>query len=190
MEPNIWVSAPCNALSVFGTKSLGTIRRVNTDYHHGDCPTGSFWCDVQIKTGDHEHPLVGRIRGWDGLIILVRQQVSPQPLISRLFFSTPFISYGFEPRLPIFPFFHLLFYFIFSLIEFADSSTFPLSSFHDIRLTLLNYVRCFLPTTTFSTIILCSTICSISFNLTSVHLVARYVAGARSDRLLRTNLRN
>jgi len=74
----------------FGAKPLGIIRGVNTDYHCGDCPTGSFWCDVQMKTGDHEHSLVGRIRGWDGLIILVRSPVSPPTShFPPIFFPSP-----------------------------------------------------------------------------------------------------
>ena len=50
---------------------------MNTDYHHGDCPVGPFWSDVQMKTADREHRLLGRIRLWDALIILLRLPVSP-----------------------------------------------------------------------------------------------------------------
>jgi len=77
---------PYHVLTVSRTKSLGIIRRVNTDYHHGDCPTGSFWCGLQMKTGDDRHSLVGRIRSWDALIILLREPVSPLPFISHLLF--------------------------------------------------------------------------------------------------------
>ena len=78
---------PPLATSIFRTKSLGIVRRVNTDYHHGDCPVGSFWCGEQMKTGDHDHPVVGRIRAWDALIILFRRPVSSLLFISHLSFS-------------------------------------------------------------------------------------------------------
>jgi hypothetical protein len=59
VEPDTWVSTPAMPCPFPGTKSLGIIRRVNTDYHHGDCPVGSFWCGVQMKTGDHNIRLWG-----------------------------------------------------------------------------------------------------------------------------------
>lgn len=108
-ESDIWISAPCPVLSVSGITSLGIIRRVNTDYRHGDCPAGSFWCDAQMKTGDHEHPLVGRIRVWDALIILFRHPVSLQPLISHLRFPPPPFLVVSDPVSFIFIF---VFYFI------------------------------------------------------------------------------
>ena len=89
VEPDTWVSTPCHVLAVSRTKSLGNIRRMNTDYHHGDRPAGSIWFGGQMRTGDHEHPLVGRIRPWDALIILRRLPVSPR-------FPTS-ISSGFGP---------------------------------------------------------------------------------------------
>ena len=67
-----------------------------------------------MKTGDHEHPLVGRIRAWDALIILHRLPVSPVQFISHLFFfPASFTPCGFGPG--FFSFF--AFYFYFSLIE-------------------------------------------------------------------------
>ena len=88
MEPDTWVSTPCHVhFSVSQTISLGIIQRVNTDYHHGDCPAGSFGCGVQMKTGDHVHPVVGRIRAWDALIILSRGRVSSRLFIFHLSFS-------------------------------------------------------------------------------------------------------
>ena len=45
-----------------------------------------------MRTADREHRLLGRIRSWDALIILLRLPVSPQPLTSHL----PY-SYGFGP---------------------------------------------------------------------------------------------
>ena len=76
-----------------------------------------------MKTGDHEHPLVGRIRAWDGLIILHRLPVSPLPFTSHLF-SSPL------PSLLVVsvPDSHLVvFYPHFSLIERVDSLTHSLS---------------------------------------------------------------
>lgn len=51
-----------------------------------------------MKTADREHRLLGRIRPWDALIILLRLPVSPQPLTSHLFLfpHLPY-SYGFGP---------------------------------------------------------------------------------------------
>ena len=85
------------ATSISRTKSLWVIRRVNTDYHHGDCLAGSFWCGVQMKTGDHVHPVVGRIRAWDALIILLRLRVSSLLFISHLSFLPHFIYFSFPP---------------------------------------------------------------------------------------------
>ena len=56
---------------------------MNTDYHHGDRPLGLFWCCGQMKTSDQEHLLMGRVRSWDGLIVLRRLPVSPLLLISH-----------------------------------------------------------------------------------------------------------
>lgn len=51
-----------------------------------------------MKTADREHRLLGRIRPWDALIILLRLPVSPYPLTSHLFLSPrPPHSYGFGP---------------------------------------------------------------------------------------------
>ena len=48
-----------------------------------------------MKAGDYTHPLVGRIRPWDALIILLRLPVSPGlQFIPRLFFPASFISHG------------------------------------------------------------------------------------------------
>lgn len=41
-SPTPGVSTPCHAPIVSRTKSLGIIRRVNTDYLHGDCPLDPF----------------------------------------------------------------------------------------------------------------------------------------------------
>ena len=80
-----------------------------------------------MKTGDHEHPLVGRIRAWDALIILLRLQVSSPPFISRLFkFSTSFTSYGSCPTFLSPP----RISFLFSLIELVDPLTHSLSNPH------------------------------------------------------------
>ena len=70
-----------------GPSHSGSYEGVNTDYHHGDCPLGSFWCGVQMKAGDLDHPVVGRIRAWDALIILFRRPVSSLLFISHLPFS-------------------------------------------------------------------------------------------------------
>ena len=78
-----------------------------------------------MKTGDDEHPLVGRIRAWDALIILLRLQVSSPPFISRSFkFSTSFTSYGFGPTF-LFPFRISI---LFSLIELVDPLTYSFSN--------------------------------------------------------------
>lgn len=71
---------------------------MNTDYHHGDRPLGLFWCCGQMKTSDQEHLLMGRVRSWDGLIVLRRLPVSPLLLISHHPPSpTSFIPYRLEP---------------------------------------------------------------------------------------------
>lgn len=61
--------------------------------------------------GDHEDPLVGRVRAWDASIILLLALVSPSPLISRLFFfpTSPLV-------VSVPPGFNL----IFSLVECVD----------------------------------------------------------------------
>lgn len=85
------------AIPVSRTKSLGIVRRVNTDYRRGDCPAGSLWCGAQMRTDDHEHPVRGRIRAWDGLIILLRLPVSPPLFISHLLFFSALPSFLFSP---------------------------------------------------------------------------------------------
>jgi hypothetical protein len=70
-----------------------------------------------MQTGDHEHLLRGRIRDWDGLIILNRLPVSTLLFISHPLFSLPLFLVVSEPayfRLPVS---------CFSFIEFMDSVT-------------------------------------------------------------------
>lgn len=76
-------------LTVFRFRSLGIVRGVNTDYHHGDC-----LLRAQMGCGSLEYELLGRIRGWDGLIILLRKPVSRLPPLSRRLVCTPFFTFG------------------------------------------------------------------------------------------------
>ena len=41
---------------------------------------------ITMTVDDHERSLVGRVRAWDALIILLLVPVGPLPLISRLSF--------------------------------------------------------------------------------------------------------
>lgn len=140
---------------------------MNTDYHHGDYPIGFFWCDGQIQTGDHEHPLRGRIRSWDGLIILRRLEVSTLLLISHPIFCFPWADLFSSPR--------LLFHFLVDRVHgFRDLFFSILISRHLTDAFRLHVIL--LATTPFSLITLRSTYSALP-HLVPPHLVARSATG-------------
>lgn len=78
---------------------------------------------VQMRSGNAQYELRGRVRSYDGLIILTQLPVSHSPFLSRLF-RAPFILRRLESD--YFPFIFL------PLIEFMDPLIRSLPSFRCI----------------------------------------------------------
>jgi len=125
-----------------------------------------------MRTGDREYPLVGRIRSWDALIILLRLPVSPLLFISRQLFHP--LRRGFR----VGPGHFSPFYFSFPdpLIEFTGSWPRSLILISQ-QLTNSFELRALLPFTAPFFSVVPRSICPVASQLTSPHLVARHPTG-------------